>query len=113
MKNRSQNDSPLSNRAREFAHRASSQDSLVHGLRRESGNGHSWRGAPPTDRPDRSFSSTYEPGVAVIAQGRKRVDLGRTTFIYGESRYLLTSVDLPIVSQIIEAREEAPLSRRR
>ena len=51
---------------------------------------------------------TYQPGVTVIAQGRKRVDLGRTTFIYGESRYLLTSVDLPIVSQIIEASEKAP-----
>ena len=46
--------------------------------------------------------------MTVIAQGRKRVDLGRTTFIYGESRYLLTSVDLPIVSQIVEASEEAP-----
>jgi AraC-like DNA-binding protein len=46
--------------------------------------------------------------VTVIAQGRKRVDLGRTTFIYGESRYLLTSVDLPIVSQIVEASKETP-----
>ena len=53
-------------------------------------------------------SATYEPGVTVIAQGRKRVDLGRTTFVYGESRYLLTSVDLPIVSQIVEA-SEAPV----
>src|SRR5438309_1937893 len=53
-------------------------------------------------------SATYEPGVTVIAQGRKRVDLGRTTFIYGESRYLLTSLDLPVVSQITEASEEAP-----
>jgi AraC-like DNA-binding protein len=53
-------------------------------------------------------SATYEPGVTVIAQGRKRVVLGGTTFIYGESRYLLTSIDLPIVSQIIEASEEAP-----
>src|ERR1700676_1290308 len=52
--------------------------------------------------------ATYEPGVTVIAQGRKRVDLGRTTFIYDESRYLLTSVDLPIVSQIVEASEKAP-----
>jgi AraC-like DNA-binding protein len=58
--------------------------------------------------PTAPCSATYEPGVTVIAQGRKRVDLGRTTFIYGESRYLLTSVDLPIVSQIIEACEEAP-----
>ena len=43
----------------------------------------------------------------MIAQRRKRVDLG-TTFIYGESRYLLTSVDLPIISQIIEASEDKP-----
>jgi AraC-like DNA-binding protein len=50
----------------------------------------------------------YEPSIAVIAQGRKRVELGRTTFVYDESRYLLTSVDLPIVSQVIDASEEAP-----
>src|SRR5271166_6900671 len=53
-------------------------------------------------------SMTYEPGVTVIAQGRKRVDLGATTFMYGEGQYLLTSIDLPIVSQIVEASAEAP-----
>jgi AraC-like DNA-binding protein len=58
--------------------------------------------------PTAPCSATYEPGVTVMAQGRKRVDLGQTTFIYGESRYLLTSVDLPIVSQIVEASEEVP-----
>jgi AraC-like DNA-binding protein len=58
--------------------------------------------------PTAPCSATYEPGVTVIAQGSKRVDLGRTTFIYGESRYLLTSVDLPIVSQIVEASEATP-----
>jgi AraC-like DNA-binding protein len=58
--------------------------------------------------PTAPCSATYEPGVTVIAQGRKRVVLGGTTFIYGESRYLLTSIDLPIVSQIIEASEAAP-----
>lgn len=52
--------------------------------------------------------ATYEPSVTVIAQGRKRVDLGRNTFIYGASRFLLTAVDLPIVSRVIEASEEAP-----
>jgi len=51
---------------------------------------------------------TYEPSVAVIAQGRKRVELGRTTFIYDEKRFLLTAVDLPIVGQVIEASEEVP-----
>jgi len=58
--------------------------------------------------PTAPCSATYEPGITVMAQGRKRVDLGGTTFIYGESRYLLTAVDLPIVSQIIEASVEVP-----
>ena len=51
---------------------------------------------------------TYEPSVAVIAQGRKRVELGSKTFVYDESRYLLTSVDLPIRSQVLDASEERP-----
>jgi hypothetical protein len=58
--------------------------------------------------PTAPCSMTYEPGVTVITQGQKRVDLGPTTFIYGESRYLLTSVDLPIVSQIVKASIHAP-----
>jgi AraC-like DNA-binding protein len=53
-------------------------------------------------------SMTYQPGVTVMAQGRKRVDLGRTTFIYGPSQFLLTSVDLPVVSRIVEASEKTP-----
>src|SRR4029077_19120518 len=40
-------------------------------------------------------SMTYEPSVIVIAQGRKRVELGRNIFICDESRFLLTSLDLP------------------
>ncbi len=56
---------------------------------------------PPT-------SGTYEPSLAVVVQGRKRVDLGQKTFIFDESRFLLTSVDLPIVGQIMEASEGVP-----
>ena len=51
---------------------------------------------------------TYEPSVAVVAQGRKRVDLGQTTFIFDASRFLLTSLDMPVISQVIEASEEMP-----
>src|SRR5271157_5591612 len=58
--------------------------------------------------PTAPCSMTYEPGVTVIAQGRKRVDLGGSTFMYGDGQYLLTSVDLPIVSQIVEASEQSP-----
>jgi len=52
--------------------------------------------------------ATYHAGVIVVAQGRKRVNLGRTSFIYDPSRYLVTSVDLPIVSWVAEASEEVP-----
>ena len=58
--------------------------------------------------PTAPVSVTYEPSLAVIAQGRKQVALGRTTITYGESRFLLTSVDLPVVSQVIEASEQSP-----
>jgi AraC-like DNA-binding protein len=58
--------------------------------------------------PTAPASVTYEPSVAVVAQGRKQVELGRTTFIYDESQFLLTSVDLPVISQVIEASEESP-----
>ena len=51
---------------------------------------------------------TYQPGVTVMAQGRKRVELGRTAFIYDPSRFLLTSIDLPVVSRMIEASEAVP-----
>jgi AraC-like DNA-binding protein len=54
-------------------------------------------------------SGRYTPSVIVVAQGSKRVDLGKTTFIYDQSRFLLTSVDLPIVSQVVEASEAKPL----
>jgi AraC-like DNA-binding protein len=58
--------------------------------------------------PTAPCSMTYQPGVTVIAQGRKRVELGRNIFIYDASRFLLTSVDLPVVSRVIEATEKAP-----
>lgn len=53
-------------------------------------------------------TAIYEPSVIFIAQGRKRVELAGRTFIYDESRYLLTSVDLPAVSCVAEASEERP-----
>jgi AraC-like DNA-binding protein len=59
-------------------------------------------------KPTAPASSTSEPSVALVVQGRKRVDLGATTFFYGQSQFLLTSVDLPVISRIVEASEESP-----
>lgn len=108
MKNHSKNASPLSNRAREL--RTELARRIASFMGSEENRATDIPGVTLYRRiaPTAPCSATYEPGVTVIAQGRKRVDLGRTTFIYGESRYLLTSVDLPIVSQIIEASVEAP-----
>ena len=53
-------------------------------------------------------SATYEPSIAVVVQGRKRVDLGPSSFILDESRFLLTSVDQPIIGHVFEASEELP-----
>jgi len=58
--------------------------------------------------PTTPTSGTYEPSVCVVAQGRKRVTLGQTMFIFDESRFLLASLDLPIIGQVIEASEEKP-----
>jgi AraC-like DNA-binding protein len=51
---------------------------------------------------------TYEPSLLVIAQGRIRVDLGKASYVFGQSKFLLTSLELPVVSQVITASEEAP-----
>jgi AraC-like DNA-binding protein len=58
--------------------------------------------------PTAPASATYEPSLAVVAQGRKRADLAGTTFIFDESRYLLTSLDLPVICNVIEASEKVP-----
>jgi AraC-like DNA-binding protein len=45
----------------------------------------------------------------VFVQGRKRINLGGTTYLCDESTFLLSSLDVPVVSQIVAASEEVPL----
>ena len=52
--------------------------------------------------------TTYHPGIIVVAQGAKQVNLGQKSFIYDESHYLLTAVDLPIVSWVARATKKVP-----
>ncbi|GGG90218.1 AraC family transcriptional regulator [Silvibacterium dinghuense] len=59
--------------------------------------------------PTAPCSGTYTPSVIVVAQGSKRVDLGQTTFTYDPSQFLLTSIELPTISQVVEASEAKPL----
>ena len=45
----------------------------------------------------------YSPLLCVIAEGRKRVFLGNEEFRYDPMNYLVTSLDLPVSGQVIEA----------
>ncbi len=58
--------------------------------------------------PTAPASVTYEPSVALVVQGRKQVELGGRTFSYDASQFLLTSLDLPVISQVVEASPAAP-----
>lgn len=49
-----------------------------------------------------------EPSLCVIAQGSKEVFLGKDRYQYDPAHYLLTTVELPVVSQIREASQEQP-----
>lgn len=49
-----------------------------------------------------------EPSFCVIAQGSKEVLLGDNRYRYDPAHYLLATVELPTVSQVIEASKEQP-----
>src|ERR1700757_3367607 len=46
---------------------------------------------------------SYDPSIALVVQGRKRVTLGRSTLLLDASQYLLTSLDLPVIGEVIDA----------
>lgn len=60
------------------------------------------------DAPTDPTSYTLAPSVCLIGQGRKRVFLGEQAYVYDAHHFLITSVDLPLVAQIIEASRDRP-----
>src|SRR5437868_9120421 len=52
--------------------------------------------------------SVVEPSVCVVAQGSKEFLLGESRYRYDPFHYLLVTVDLPSVGQVIEASKERP-----
>src|SRR5580698_9083530 len=51
---------------------------------------------------------SYEPSLLLIPQGKKHVNLGKLSYVFGESTFLLTSIELPIVSRVSVASVEKP-----
>ncbi len=58
--------------------------------------------------PLKPLHSVLEPSLCVIAQGSKEVLLGESRYRYDPSQYLLATVELPRVSQVLEASKERP-----
>ena len=50
----------------------------------------------------------YEPSICLVVQGAKHVKLGDESYVYDAQHYLITSVRLPTVVQVIEASEDKP-----
>ena len=60
------------------------------------------------DAPTEPLTGMYEPSLCMVAQGAKRVTLGEDTYLYNAHNYLITSVHLPTVVQILEANPDKP-----
>lgn len=58
--------------------------------------------------PRAPIHSVVKPSLCVIAQGSKEVLLGDGRYRYDSSHYLITTVELPRASQILEASKERP-----
>jgi AraC-like DNA-binding protein len=54
------------------------------------------------------ISVMYEPSICIAVQGAKRVDLGEEAYVYDAHNYLITSVHLPTIAQVVEASPEKP-----
>jgi AraC-like DNA-binding protein len=63
------------------------------------------RASEPSQPPVHAFAG---PAFCVIAQGSKEVLLGEETFRYDPAHYLITTVELPLIGQIIEASPQRP-----
>lgn len=55
------------------------------------------------------YRASYEPSLSIFVQGTKRILLGDTEYLCDSSSFLVSSIDVPAQSQIIDASEKSPL----
>lgn len=58
--------------------------------------------------PTECFPSVYEPRLCIVAQGRKVVTLSDRVYHYDPLNYLVVSVTLPMIGQVVEATPDKP-----
>lgn len=52
--------------------------------------------------------TVYDPALCIVVQGRKQAMLADEVYVYGPEQFLVVSVDLPVVGQVIEATPAEP-----
>ncbi|WP_100412513.1 AraC family transcriptional regulator [Acidovorax sp. 69] len=60
------------------------------------------------EAPTEATSCMVEPAIALTVQGAKRALLGDDVYAYNPHRFLLTTLDLPVVLQAVEASQATP-----
>src|SRR5437763_64228 len=61
-----------------------------------------------SSRPTEPLPGVFEPAVCITAQGSKEVLFGDSRYPFDPLHYLLVTLDLPYVSQVLEASLEQP-----
>lgn len=61
-----------------------------------------------TETPTGPIHGVYQPSICVVLQGAKVSRLGDQAFRYGAGKCLITSLEVPIRAEIVEASAEAP-----
>jgi AraC-like DNA-binding protein len=59
-------------------------------------------------RPTERVYSIFKPSFCIIAQGSKQMLLGEETFRYDPGHYLISTIVLPVVANVVEASQERP-----
>lgn len=59
-------------------------------------------------RPTQENPCLYQPNVTLVLSGQKRVTLAEETYLMSQGHFLLTSANLPVTPQIVEASREQP-----
>lgn len=60
------------------------------------------------EEPTEPTTAIYAPTVCMIVQGAKRVLLGSDSYTYDQDHFLLTSVDVPTMVQVVKASPAKP-----
>ncbi len=60
------------------------------------------------ETPTEPVSYLLAASICLVGQGSKRLFLGKEAYVYDANHFLITAVDLPVVTQVIEASSERP-----